>query len=95
MANTSAWTADRQAALLAILGPWHPGTDDAFSGRKNMSNKQQTCDYCGGSTTFATEIHPLGRDPGHKVFFCDPCKRHTWTTWYIAEIQQQLKKIRR
>jgi len=25
MASTSAWTADRQAALLAILGPWHPG----------------------------------------------------------------------
>jgi uncharacterized protein with PIN domain len=53
-----------------------------------MSDQQQTCDYCGGPTTFATEIQPLGRDPGHKVFFCEPCKRHTWTAGHSAELQQ-------
>ena len=82
---------DGRPASCCLGDPWplaSGGRMTPFSGRKNMSNQQQTCDYCGGPTAFATEIPPLGRDPGHKVFFCDPCKRHTWTTWYIAEIQQ-------
>ena len=53
-----------------------------------MSEQQQACDCCGGPTTFATEIRPLGRDPGHQVFYCEACERHTWTTGHTDGLQQ-------
>ena len=39
------------------------------------------CDYCGSPTKFATELQPLGSEPGHRVYFCEACKRYTWTKW--------------
>jgi hypothetical protein len=46
------------------------------------------CDYCGRATNFATELQPLGSEPGHQVWFCDACKRYTWTKWRIIQQQQ-------
>ena len=46
------------------------------------------CQTCAGPTTFTTELQPLGNEPGHRVYYCDVCKRYTWTTWYFVERQQ-------
>jgi hypothetical protein len=43
------------------------------------------CDHCGGPARFAAEIQPLGRQPGHRVFECVSCNRHTWATWQPDE----------
>jgi hypothetical protein len=50
------------------------------------------CEHCTGPTTFTTELQPLGSQPGHRVFFCDVCKRYTWTEFRIAQQQQQPQK---
>jgi hypothetical protein len=47
------------------------------------------CDHCAGPTTFTTELAPLGGRPGHRVVFCDSCRRYTWTTWRHTQQQQQ------
>jgi hypothetical protein len=39
------------------------------------------CDYCGSPTKFATELQPLGSEPGHRVYLCEACKRYTWAKW--------------
>jgi hypothetical protein len=39
------------------------------------------CNSCGTPTTFATEIAPLGAEPGHRVYRCLACKRFTWIDW--------------
>src|SRR5262245_14897612 len=49
----------------------------------------QPCDHCEGPTNFKTEIQPLGTEPGHRVFWCDACKRYTWTMWRISQQQEQ------
>jgi hypothetical protein len=53
---------------------------------------QHPCDHCGGLTSFATEIAPLGSEPGRRVFFCDLCNRTTWTTWRITQQPQKPAK---
>jgi hypothetical protein len=50
------------------------------------------CEFCAGPTTFSTEMAPLGNEPGHRVFFCESCKRFTWTTWRVGQQQQQPQK---
>ena len=47
------------------------------------------CEYCTGPTEFITNIQPLGNDPGHRIYFCEACKRHTWTKWWATQQQQQ------
>jgi hypothetical protein len=47
------------------------------------------CQSCAGPTTFTTELQPLGSEAGHRVYYCDVCKRHTWTTWHFVEQQRQ------
>jgi hypothetical protein len=47
------------------------------------------CQSCAGPTTFTTEMQPLGSEPGHRVYFCETCKRYTWMTWQNAQQQQQ------
>ena len=49
---------------------------------------QQACNYCGGPTTIATAIQPLGSEPGHYVWFCEACKRHTWAKRRMAQQEQ-------
>jgi hypothetical protein len=46
------------------------------------------CQTCAGPTTFITELAPLGSEPGHRVYFCESCKRYTWITWRNTEQQQ-------
>jgi hypothetical protein len=46
------------------------------------------CEYCAGPTTLITELAPLGSHPGHRIYFCESCKRHTWTEWRITQQQQ-------
>jgi hypothetical protein len=46
------------------------------------------CDYCRSPTKFATELQPLGSEPGYRVYFCEACKRYTWTKWRISQQQQ-------
>ena len=29
------------------------------------------CQGCAGATSFAAEIQPLGRQPGHRIYFCE------------------------
>jgi len=50
------------------------------------------CQSCAGPTIFTTELAPLGSDPGHRVFFCESCKRYTWATWRHTQQQQQSQK---
>jgi hypothetical protein len=50
------------------------------------------CQSCAGPTTFTTEMQPLGAEPGHRVYFCESCKRYTWMTWRITQQQQQSQK---
>jgi hypothetical protein len=50
------------------------------------------CDTCAGPTTFTAQMMPLGAQPGHRVFFCESCKRYTWTTWQMTQQQQQPQK---
>jgi hypothetical protein len=50
------------------------------------------CDHCAGPTIFTTELAPLGGEPGHRVFFCEPCRRYTWKTWRHTQQQQQPQK---
>jgi hypothetical protein len=40
------------------------------------------CKSCGTPTTFATEIAPLGTEPGHRVYQCPACKRFTSIDWW-------------
>jgi len=47
------------------------------------------CEHCLGPTEFIVELSAVGSDPGHRVYFCQACKRHTWTTWRHGERQQQ------
>jgi hypothetical protein len=51
---------------------------------------QPTCDHCAGPTKFAAEIQPIGSDPGHRIYYCEACKRLTWTTWRVSQAQQQV-----
>jgi hypothetical protein len=46
------------------------------------------CQSCAGPTTFATELQPLGRDPGHRVYWCESCRRYTWMTWRSQQQSQ-------
>ena len=39
------------------------------------------CEHCGMEVDFVTEVSALGREPGHRVYFCDSCQRSTWITW--------------
>ena len=39
------------------------------------------CQSCAGPTDFVTELQPLGDQSGHRVYYCQSCKRYTWTTW--------------
>jgi len=50
------------------------------------------CQSCAGPTTFITEIAPLGSAPGHRVHFCESCRRYTWSTWHVAQQQQQQRQ---
>jgi hypothetical protein len=47
------------------------------------------CEHCAGPTEFISELQPLGSAPGHRVYFCESCKRTTWTTWRTGQQQQQ------
>jgi hypothetical protein len=47
------------------------------------------CQSCAGPTTFTTELQPLGRDPGHRVYWCEACRRYTWMTWRSRQQQSQ------
>jgi hypothetical protein len=40
------------------------------------------CESCGTPTTFATEIAPLGAEPGHRIYQCPTCQRFTWIDWW-------------
>ena len=46
------------------------------------------CQSCAGPTTFTTELAPLGSEPGHRVYYCEACRRYTWTTWRITRERQ-------
>jgi hypothetical protein len=50
------------------------------------------CQSCAGPTKFSTEIQPLGAAPGHRVYWCESCKRYTWTTWHSDE-EPQLRRV--
>jgi hypothetical protein len=41
------------------------------------------CEHCGAQAAFSTEISPLGSEPGHRVYQCPDCKRHTWVAWQM------------
>jgi hypothetical protein len=50
------------------------------------------CQSCAGPTTFTTEMQPLGNEPGHRVYYCEACRRYTWTTWRITRERQPEKE---
>ena len=47
------------------------------------------CQSCAGPTAFTTELQSHGRDLGHRVYFCESCKRYTWTSRRYPQQQQQ------
>jgi hypothetical protein len=47
------------------------------------------CQTCAGPTIFTTEIQPLGSELGHRIYFCEFCRRYTWVTWKVTQQQQQ------
>src|SRR5438045_1512271 len=53
-----------------------------------MSDYSVACDNCAAPTALASEIQPLGSEPGHRIFLCGSCGRHTWKPWKKAEGQQ-------
>ena len=47
------------------------------------------CESCAGPTELAMELESTGAAPGHRVFFCEDCRRYTWRTWRVVQQQQQ------
>lgn len=42
------------------------------------------CEHCGTQAVFSTELSPLGSEPGHRIYQCPGCKRHTWIAWQMT-----------
>jgi hypothetical protein len=50
------------------------------------------CEHCGGPTNLKLELPPLGREPGHSIYECDSCSRHTWTKKWRKTPEPPLKE---